>query len=151
MTLTEYQKKEVEYFSALFMYLAAKRDRSKTNNKELLDIFVANPSSSSSSNGTSTEVEPEETQPPPPPPAIQPRMNKGKIWIPAVTCIRLDPKTGKYNTKSNDPDYPNKYYHLHKNDFKPCEFCKKPVKNISISKHIKTAKCKRIAALLNSD
>jgi hypothetical protein len=139
MEITDYQKKEIEYFSSLFMYLGARRDNGATNNMESLGNFT---SVSSEIGELEDEFKPNQK----PLPEIHPVMRKGKLVYPKPDSLRLNLETGKYY---NGPSNPKEYYDKHKEDYRPCKFCMKPVKVVCMSAHTRSVKCKRIAALIN--
>jgi hypothetical protein len=138
MEMTDEMKKEIEYFSALFMYLGARRDNGTTNNMECLGIF--------SSNGTNTEEE--ETEDKLPDPEIKPLLRKGKLWYPKVNSKRLNLETGKYNAGMLNP---KEYYDKHKHETKHCDFCNQDIKLCSFYRHTRSKKCKKIGTLLQTN
>ena len=67
----------------------------------------------------------------------------GKSWTPPAESKRINPETGIYNNKPNDPAYFNKYYNEKNRVPVVCPQCACMVPKLTLLRHMRSNKCKR--------
>lgn len=78
-------------------------------------------------------------------PMVKPYKNTD--WMPSNLSLRLDQATGKYSQTPNDgKGYFLKYYYEKRKREVKCEICNETISHATKAAHMKTEKCRKIAA-----